>query len=112
MSKHTMEPWTVHKDQTVVMDDGQIIAIPREGTIEEIRALAHMVASLPETIAELDRTKELNAELLAALEHVKECLRPFIDNPEKGIVKGSPMNLSVICQAIAKAKGKQCTTPK
>ena len=94
------------------MEDRQIIAIPRGGTIEEIRALAHMVASLPETIAELDRLKELNAELLAALEHVKDCLRPFIENPEKGIVKGKPMDLSVICQAIAKAEGNGCTTPK
>ena len=106
MSKHTPGPWKVHKDHTVVMEDGQIIAIPREGTIEEICALAHMVASLPETIAELDRIKELNSELLAALEHVKECLRPFIENTEKGIVKGKPMNLSVICQAIDKAKGR------
>ena len=45
-------------------------------------------------------------ELLAALEHVKECLRPFIENTEKEIVKGKPMDLSVICQAIAKAKGE------
>ena len=52
------------------------------------------------------------ADMLAALEHVKECLRPFIENPKKGKVKGTPMDLSVICQAIAKAKGNGCTTPK
>ena len=71
-----------------------------------------MVDAAPETAAERDRLKAVNAELLAALEHVKECLQPFIENTEKGIVKGKPMKLSIICSAIAKAKGNECTTPK
>ena len=107
MSKHTPGPWKavprdVDADKPGNMDIGESSGLgwDIEGPPEpQLRGQfakgsdAQLIAAAP--------------ELLAALEHVKDCLRPFIENTEKGIVKGKPMKLSVICSAIAKAKGER-----
>ena len=100
MSKHSPSPWKDSGDQTIgicllsrIFDcDGVGVADVYGGENKHRIANARLIEAAP--------------EMLAALEHVKECLRPFIENPEKGIVKGTPMDLSIICQAIAKAKGE------
>ena len=100
MSKHSPSPWTDAGDQKAgvawrrrILDQaGKVVAYVFGGQSHRI-ANARLIAAAP--------------ELLAALEHVKDCLRPFIENTEKEIVKGKHMKLSVICQAIAKAKGER-----
>ena len=117
MSNHTPFPWGRGENiipalssppASAIYGNGRWVATISEGpepSDEEV-ANADIIIESSKTAAERDRLKALNAELLAALEHVKECLRPFIENTEKGIVKGTPMDLSIICQAIAKAKGR------
>ena len=67
-SKHTPGPWRIRQsyaDQTythVYSDTDDRIACTRS------EANARLIAAAPETAAERDRLKEINAELLAALE--------------------------------------------
>ena len=53
MSKHTPEPWEVHHTLNVVMSNGEIIAIPRGGSLVSIKANARLVAAAPIMLEEL-----------------------------------------------------------
>ena len=111
MSKHTPGPWkAIPRDSARTGKAVGGYYICQYHTKNLHQTIAYL-QSHPASTFEID---EANAqlisaapEMLAALEHVKDCLRPFIENPEKGIVKGKPMDLSIICQAIAKAKGER-----
>ena len=89
MSKHTPGPWhfdgdviiyasNLHKvDHKRIGVSSRIVAYMhafqmRAGDEDELQANAKLIAAAPETAAERDRLKELNAELLAALKALYE----------------------------------------
>jgi len=80
MTEHTEGPWEVEKDTYLIWTEGGGIPIScgetnrrwhRELTHEERQANAQLIAAAPETAAERDVLKAQNAELLAALEKIK-----------------------------------------
>ena len=117
MSKHISVPW-------VVMGMGGRFVITTTGPTSraiadcgngfdgfridndlknECRDNAHLFAKARETAAERDALKELNAELLAALNTAVSEMRDWHPNHP---------SMSQILDAIAKAEDGECTTPK
>lgn len=94
MSKHTPGPWFVDAHNNVLAE-GCLVAFPSVAAgLEKQEANARLIAAAPETAAERDRLKEINAELLAAAQWV-------IRNPG-----AHPSNIrSVLEDAVTKAKG-------
>ena len=83
-------------DQFQHMENGRGIAAP---SYEEQSANARLIAAAPETAAERDRLKEINAELLEALEYLEAVCAcktlPYENHPSMIEARA----------AIAKAKG-------
>ena len=75
----------------------------------ECQANAHLFVDARETAAERDRLKAENAELLAALKAIHDRLKPFVVTYQHQSEKDA---LRWAKEAIAKAEGKECTTPK
>lgn len=70
MNKHTPGPWFVDAHNNVLAE-GCLVAFPSVASgLEKQEANAHLIAAAPETASERDRLKEINAELLNALEEV------------------------------------------
>ena len=76
----------------------------------ECRDNAHLFAKARETASERDRLKALNAELLADLKQAYEYMPPPIPGSlgEDRMLK----TIGSVKSTIAKAEGKECTTPK
>ena len=60
-------PWTVGDWLMVYDNNAQEVALPYGSSRQEQEAIAHLIAAAPETAAERDRLKAVNAELRAAL---------------------------------------------
>ena len=124
MSKHISVPWvvmgmggrfvvtTTGPTSRAIADcgngfDGFIID---KDLKSECRDNAHLFAKARETAAERDTLKALNAELLADLKQAYEYMPP----PTPGSLGEDRMlkTLGEVKDTIAKAEGKQCTTPK
>lgn len=74
-NKHTPGPWRVMKaNPSLVLGGalGYLVANCQNGrkSNDEDEANARLIAAAPETASERDRLKEINAELLAALQKV------------------------------------------
>ena len=112
MSEHTPGPWKVFttKDGTKVIGIGELngagiadcgFGIWR-GNSKEALANARLIAAAPETAAERDRLREVNAELLAELKDAVD----LADNLY-GHLTSEELNLIDAWPAIiAKAEGK------
>ena len=79
MAQHTPGQWTVLSggagSWTLSGPEGEVIA-QRPGwphRADESRANARLIAAAPETAAERDRLREVNADLLAACREVLRC---------------------------------------
>lgn len=70
MSKHTPGPWFVDAHKNVVAEGGGLVAFPCISAGFDQEANARLIAAAPETAAERDRLKEINAELLDALTEI------------------------------------------
>ena len=82
MSKHTPGPWKAHFEEAYYVtgpDRGRVAmmlnlkgahGLGGRRTGEESAANARLIAAAPETAAERDRLKEINAELLDALTEI------------------------------------------
>lgn len=89
MNNHTPGPWVAKFEEAYYVigpDLGRVammmnlkgahgLAGRRSG--EESAANARLIAAAPETAAERDRLKEINAELLAALEKLYDACAPY-----------------------------------
>ena len=127
MSNHTPGPWVVGCKLTpngVYTVNGELIAnthsasrtLRRDEQIAEQDANARLIAAAPETAAERDKLKEVNADLLAALKRVDQSWTewlpcgPYDESLTTGpIVRIYESTISIwkqIRAAIAKAEGK------
>jgi hypothetical protein len=109
--KHTPGPWRFSSDGHIVSaSTGERVCTPHStllggkvsDQIKDLKRNARLIAAAPETAAERDRLREVNAELLAALK--KLCADCNGDN--LGTVKAP--RWAVLCAAetaIAKATG-------
>lgn len=89
MSKHTPGPWFLSPNgrsiNTAPGRDGFCVAEISDANIhfddfpEEYRANAALIAAAPETAAERDRLREVNAELLAALKELYRLHKKITD---------------------------------
>jgi len=107
MTQHTLESWRMHEANhtdliSVRLEDGSFVCQMCEPNAKEH---ARLIAAAPETAAERDRLKAINAELLTALE---ACSTWFAEAPiaeleavEQAIGTNAPVAL--IHAAIAKA---------
>ena len=122
--KHTPGPWYVSQvgltnggDRPITTEDGRICTVDcqtpfkrGEGWQSECdvrEANARLIAAAPETAAERDRLKEVNAELLAAL---KALLIWYLDGVNSGQIGGdwkaeTEAEVVAASAAIAKAEG-------
>ena len=83
-AKHTPGPWRSHDHHDKRHREYAIMAGEGEGAVKvaschthhvpwDVAAVnSHLIAAAPETAAERDRLKEINAELLAALEEIRD----------------------------------------
>ena len=114
MSNHTPVPWRAVKNSdwrqpshTILAGAGsfRLAEVHNDGTItrEEAEANAHLIAEAP-------KTKEINAQLLAALKAAYELIPP----PTPGSMGEERMMRTIeqVWAAIAKAEDRECTTPK
>ncbi len=116
MAEHTPGPWKVFttKDGTQVIGIGELngagvadcgFGVWRGGSKEAL-ANARLIAAAPETAAERDRLREVNAELLAILKRILSAHQ----TGNNGAINGE----ATLCRhfeaaaedAIAKAEGK------
>ena len=86
MTKHTPGPWHVTSD--VEPGSIKIIGGPKQYSIaglyftgypQDTEANARLIAAAPETAAERDRLREVNADLLAALEDIRNAYQRHFD---------------------------------
>ena len=114
MAEHTPGPWRVFttKDGTKVIGIGELngagvadcgFGVWRGGSKEAL-ANARLIAAAPETAAERDRLREVNAELLAALKALLEELN-LIRAKDTKAVYDSVCRFNAAA-AISKAEGK------
>jgi hypothetical protein len=87
-------------------DTGKIIANTRPRSNEQDFNNARLIASAPETAAERDRLKKINAELLEALEACVEANRRFAEINNSGLAHVLDVADSKARSAIAKTKGE------
>ena len=107
MSKHTPGPWLIgtpppNGEMTVGTEQGLMVAVATTGLDMPTGANARLIAAAPETAAERDRLKEINAELLEALTLIldlndhevwtKESWRIALDKAHTAIVKATGDN--------------------
>lgn len=90
--------WSCHARTTVVVDDESVVTGKRVIAECETEDDARLIAAAPETAAERDSLKEINAELLAALTSLRDA---FIGTSVE--VQADAMRAARA--AIAKAKG-------
>lgn len=78
-TKHTPGPWTIYDDgedgSDIIMahidgENSDIAEMSRDLPPAQRKANAALIASAPDLLAERDRLREVNAELVAALEDV------------------------------------------
>jgi hypothetical protein len=105
MSAHTPGPWRFSSDGHIVSaSTGERVCTPHStllggkvsDQIKDLKRNARLIAAAPETAAERDRLREVNAELLAAL----LAMQAFIEGEPDAV---EPFGL--IRAAIAKATG-------
>lgn len=107
MTTHTPGPWGAISDGKIITMTGTrvVVASTTGGFGHEVQeANARIIAAAPETAAERDKLKVINAELLAALKMARDCItycrRTHLDT-QAG--EGIPVEL-LIDAAIAKAE--------
>jgi len=88
MSKHTPGPWiidwNISRLDVFSADAATLVATIRRSTLsagldDVAKANARLIAAAPETAAERDRLREVNAELLAALRIAEAALSDIGD---------------------------------
>jgi hypothetical protein len=100
---YTPGPWGVESDGSTVTMAGQCVIVgpaPDGAGRDEEKANARLIAAAPETAAERDSLREINAELLAALTalyNAAPCAKPANNELWEA--------LKLTRAAIAKAKG-------
>ena len=97
-TKHTPGPWTI--DGLHIIGNGYSIAHINSHRTTEGRENAELIAAAPETAAERDRLKEINAELLEA---ANAAIDAIADERADAAYKANVV--SMLRDAIAKATG-------
>lgn len=111
-NKHTPGPWQVNKKVKTTVEtcaDGQGINIIADcSDVDGIRSRAEdqanaaLIAQCPDLLAERDRLRQVNAELVAALEWIVKSLT-LAGDPELACQE---YQLGIARAALAKAKGE------
>ncbi len=121
MTEHTPGPWekkydpSTHRIEVNAPDDGRCVCfihVPPATGFDVCEANARLIAAAPETAAERDRLREINAELLAALSPLLEGWQAFKDSHGNQtdayykLAKGQHAAWEKVAFICAKAKGQ------
>lgn len=110
-------PWHVDPDDRPDMEYNNHIAAANGNAVcfmawsgdaennEAHEKAAALIAAAPETAAERDRLKEINAELLATLESINRCTSPGSRTVD-GLMRDMGLACDIARAAIAKAQGR------
>lgn len=112
MSNHTPGPWhyggienvyAYHQGPHGFLHSRVVALVPAaelEGGEDERRANARLIAAAPETAAERDRLREVNAELLAAIKGLLKAVK------NASVYEDGALDVIHAADIIAKAEGK------
>ena len=111
MTKHTKGPWTIHaeKGRFSISEDGDrdrpgygfIAATGGASIIDGLNA--QLIKSAPETAAERDRLREINADLLEALKDLADWAATELEGGDVSPLYLEKLNRAA--RAIVKAEG-------